>query len=242
LGQNVNSYGKDLEDDISFPELLRAVNAIEGDFRIRFMTSHPRDCTKELIDAVAECEKVCNHIHLPVQSGSDRILKLMNRHYCRSEYLKLIDYAKEKIPGVMFTSDIIVGFPGETYEDFKETLSLIKKVKYASLFTFIYSKRVGTKAAEMDDPVSATDKSKWFNELLLAQREITDELYKEEIGKKYRVLIERTADDNGYLLAGRTENNIIIDFEGDPSMVGEYAEVEIVSASNRSVTGKITER
>ena len=242
LGQNVNSYGKDLEDDISFPELLRAVNAIEGDFRIRFMTSHPRDCTKELIDAVAECEKVCNHIHLPVQSGSDRILKLMNRHYCRSEYLKLISYAKEKIPGVMFTSDIIVGFPGETYEDFKETLSLIKEVKYASLFTFIYSKRVGTKAAEMDDPVSAADKSKWFNELLLAQREITDELYKEEIGKKYRVLIERTADDNGYLLAGRTENNIIIDFEGDPSMVGEYAEVEIVSANNRSVTGKITER
>ncbi len=242
LGQNVNSYGKDLEDDISFPELLRAVNAIEGDFRIRFMTSHPRDCTKELIDAVAECEKVCNHIHLPVQSGSDRILKLMNRHYCRFEYLKLIDYAKEKIPGVMFTSDIIVGFPGETYEDFKETLSLIKEVKYASLFTFIYSKRVGTKAAEMDDPVSAADKSKWFNELLLAQREITDELYKEEIGKKYRVLIERTADDNGYLLAGRTENNIIIDFEGDPSMVGEYAEVEIVSANNRSVTGKITER
>lgn len=242
LGQNVNSYGKDLEDDLSFPELLRAVNEIEGDFRIRFMTSHPRDCTKELIDTVAECEKVCNHIHLPVQSGSDRILKLMNRHYCRDEYLKLIDYAKEKIPGVMFTSDIIVGFPGETYEDFKETLSLIKEVKYASLFTFIYSKRVGTKAAEMEDNVSANEKSKWFNELLLAQRSITDELYKNEVGKIYRVLIERTADDDEYLLAGRTENNIIIDFKGDKSLVGKYADVKIVSANNRSVLGEMIER
>ncbi len=242
LGQNVNSYGKDLEDDLSFPELLRAVNEIEGDFRIRFMTSHPRDCTKELIDTVAECEKVCNHIHLPVQSGSDRILKLMNRHYCRDEYLKLIDYAKEKIPGVMFTSDIIVGFPGETYEDFKGTLSLIKEVKYASLFTFIYSKRVGTKAAEMEDNVSSNEKSKWFNELLLAQRSITDELYKNEVGKIYRVLIERTADDDEYLLAGRTENNIIIDFKGDKSLVGKYADVKIVSANNRSVLGEMIER
>ena len=239
LGQNVNSYGNDLKDDLSFPELLREVNKIKGDFRIRFMTSHPKDCTKELIDTVADCEKICNHIHLPVQSGSDRILTLMNRHYSREEYLKLIDYAREKIPDVMFTSDIIVGFPGETYEDFKETLELIKKVKYSSLFTFIYSKRVGTKAALMEDVVTPSEKSKWFNELLLVQKEITNEIYKSCVGKSYKVLVERTSDNNEYILAGRTENNIIIDFEGDPSLVGEYAEVEIVSANNRSVLGKL---
>lgn len=240
LGQNVNSYGKDLKDDLTFCELLKAINEIEGDFRIRFMTSHPKDCTKELIDTIASCEKVCNHIHLPVQSGSDRILKAMNRHYNSDEYLKLIDYAKKVIPDVMFTSDIIVGFPGESYEDFKETLKLIDKVKYASLFTFIYSKRVGTKAALMEDNISKTEKSKWFTELLLKQREITDELYKTCIGKEYRVLVERTADDDDSLLAGRTENNIIIDFKGDSSLVGEFVNVKIVSANNRSVIGEIS--
>ncbi|WP_249293418.1 tRNA (N6-isopentenyl adenosine(37)-C2)-methylthiotransferase MiaB [Fumia xinanensis] len=239
LGQNVNSYGKDLDNDLSFPELLRAVNDIPGDFRIRFMTSHPKDCTKELIDAVAECNKICNHIHLPVQSGSDRILKLMNRHYTTEEYFSLIDYAREKIPDVMFSSDIIVGFPGETHEDFLETINLVQKVRYASLFTFIYSKRVGTKAASMEDPVSASEKSKWFQELLDVQRKITDELYRDCVGRTYRVLVERTGDHDDYLLAGRTENNIIIDFEGDPSLVGEFAMVEIVSANNRSVRGKL---
>lgn len=239
LGQNVNSYGKDLKDDLSFPELLRAVNDIPGDFRIRFMTSHPRDCTKELIDAVAECDKICNHIHLPVQCGSDRILKLMNRHYNAKEYLSLIDYAREKIPDVLFSSDIIVGFPGETYEDFQETVRLIQRVQYASLFTFIYSKRVGTKAASMEDPVPASEKSKWFQELLREQRKITEGIYQQYIGKTYRVLIERTGDHDDHLLAGRTGNNMIIDFEGEPSMVGEFAWVEIVSVSNHSVTGKL---
>ena len=153
LGQNVNSYGKDLEDDLSFPELLQAVNDIPGDFRLRFMTSHPRDCTPQLIDTIARCEKVCKSIHLPVQSGSDRILKEMNRHYTRGQYEEIIRYAREKIPGVTFTSDIIVGFPGESYEDFKETLSLIEKVRYISLFTFIFSPREGTRAAKMEDRV-----------------------------------------------------------------------------------------
>lgn len=239
LGQNVNSYGKDLEDDLSFPELLRAINAIPGDFRIRFMTSHPKDCTKELIDTVAECEKICNHIHLPVQSGSNRILAEMNRRYTSEEYISLIDYARQRIPDVMFSSDIIVGFPGERYEDFCETVKLIKQVRYATLFTFIYSKRVGTKAAAMEDPVPASEKSKWFLELLEVQRKITNELYQNCIGRTYRVLVERTGDQDDHLLTGRTENNMIIDFEGDPSLVGQFVLVEIASASNRSVRGRL---
>lgn len=165
LGQNVNSYGKGLDEDINFSKLLRQLNNIDGEFTIRFMTSHPKDCTKELIDTIAECEKLSKHIHLPVQSGNNRILKEMNRHYTREQYLELINYAKEKIEGVSFTSDIIVGFPGETYEEFQDTLSLIKEVGYSSLFTFIFSSRKGTKASLMDDPVSYEEKSKWFKEL-----------------------------------------------------------------------------
>ncbi|MEG2597412.1 MAG: tRNA (N6-isopentenyl adenosine(37)-C2)-methylthiotransferase MiaB, partial [Oscillospiraceae bacterium] len=194
LGQNVNSYGKDLKDDLSFPQLLSEINRIDGDFRIRFMTSHPRDCTKELIDTVASGEKICKHIHLPVQAGSNRILKKMNRHYTAEEYLELVAYARKKIPDVMFTSDIIVGFPGETAADFQETLQLIQKVQYASLFTFIYSKRVGTKAAAMEDPIPAAEKSRWFQKLVDEQRKITESIYKECIGKTMRVLVERTGE------------------------------------------------
>ena len=169
LGQNVNSYGRGT--DVDFPELLRRINAIPGEFKISYMSSHPKDATHELIDTIAECEKVTRHFHLPVQSGSSRILKLMNRSYTREHYLELINYAKEHIPDVALTSDIIVGFPGETYEDFQETLSLIREVKYDSLFTFIYSPRKGTKAAEMPDPISQEEKGRWFRELLEVQGE-----------------------------------------------------------------------
>lgn len=174
LGQNVNSYGKGLDEDINFSKLLRQLNDIPGEFTIRFMTSHPKDCTKELIDTIAECEKLSKHIHLPVQSGNNRILKEMNRHYTREQYLDLVNYAKEKIEGVSFTSDIIVGFPGETYEEFKDTLSLIKEVGYTSLFTFIFSSRKGTKAALMPDPVPYEEKSKWFKELCDLQESIAN--------------------------------------------------------------------
>ena len=170
LGQNVNSYGRGT--DVDFPELLRRINAIPGEFKISYMSSHPKDATHELIDTIAECEKVTRHFHLPVQSGSSHILKLMNRSYTREHYLELINYAKEHIPDVALTSDIIVGFPGETYEDFQETLSLIREVKYDSLFTFIYSPRKGTKAAEMPDPISQEEKGRWFRELLEVQGEI----------------------------------------------------------------------
>ena len=175
LGQNVNSYGKSLENGINFSELVRRLDEIEGDYTFDFMTSHPKDCTKELIDVLASSKHFCGHLHLPVQSGNNRILKEMNRKYTREHYLELVNYAKERIPGVDITTDIIVGFPGETYEEFLDTVSLVKEVKYGSMFTFIYSKRKGTKAASFPDPISKEEKTKWFMELLKVQEEITKE-------------------------------------------------------------------
>ena len=172
LGQNVNSYGKGCDFNVNFAELIRRFDAIEGDYTFDFMTSHPRDCSFELIDVLSESKHFCGHLHLPVQSGNNRILKEMNRHYTREHYLELVNYAKKKIPGVDLTTDIIVGFPGETYEEFLDTVSLVKDVKYGSMFTFIYSARKGTPAAEMPDPYSKEEKTKWFMELLKVQEEI----------------------------------------------------------------------
>ena len=172
LGQNVNSYGKNCDFDVNFAELIRRIDEIEGDFKFDFMTSHPRDCSFELIDVLSQSKHICGHLHLPVQSGNNRILKEMNRHYTREHYLELIEYAKKKIPDVDITTDIIVGFPGETYEEFLDTLSLVKEVRYGSMFTFIYSPRKGTPAAEMPDPVSKEEKTKWFLELLKVQETI----------------------------------------------------------------------
>ncbi|HZK21506.1 MAG TPA: tRNA (N6-isopentenyl adenosine(37)-C2)-methylthiotransferase MiaB [Oscillospiraceae bacterium] len=170
LGQNVNSYGKGTDTD--FSDLIKLIDNLQGDFEFDFMTSHPKDCSKKLIDTLSQSRRYCRHLHLPVQCGSDRILKLMNRGYTRDEYLALIEYAKSKIPNISLTTDIIVGYPSETYEDFKKTLSLVKEVEFNSMFTFIYSPRKGTKAFEMDDPIPKSEKSKWFGELLLVQEEI----------------------------------------------------------------------
>ena len=172
LGQNVNSYGKGCDFECSFSQLITELDKIEGDFTFDFMTSHPRDCSFELIDVLSQCKHFCGHLHLPVQSGNNRILKEMNRHYTREKYLALVNYAKEKIPNVDLTTDIIVGFPGETYEEFLDTVSLVKEVKYGSMFTFIYSPRKGTPAASMPDPFTKAEKSKWFTELLKVQEEI----------------------------------------------------------------------
>ncbi len=172
LGQNVNSYGKGCDFNVSFAELIKQIDSIEGDFEFDFMTSHPKDCSFELIDVLSECKHFCGHLHLPVQSGNNRILKEMNRHYTRECYLELVNYAKEKIPNVDLTTDIIVGFPGETYEEFLDTVSLVKAVRYGSLFTFIYSPRKGTPAALMSDPFSKAEKTRWFMELLKVQEEI----------------------------------------------------------------------
>ena len=237
LGQNVNSYGKNPDCGMNFAQLLREINALEGDFIIRFMTSHPKDCTYELLDAMAECEKVARHLHLPVQSGSNRVLKEMNRRYTREQYLDLINYAKKKMPDLSITSDIIVGFPGETYEELCETISLIKEVEYTSLFTFIYSKRKGTKAAEMDDPVSYAEKSKWFRELCDAQEEIAGRRTASMVGKVYRVLVEPN-EREGYL-TGRTGGNISIEFAGENDLIGQFADVEITEAKTWILYGKI---
>lgn len=238
LGQNVNSYGKNLENGVSFAELLREIDSIDGDYWLRFMTSHPKDCTTELIDTIAESKHVSTHLHLPFQSGSDRILKQMNRHYDREKYLKIINYAKSKIPNLSLTSDIIVGFPGETYEDFKETLSLIREVEFTSLFTFIYSPRVGTPAAKMEDPISAEEKSKWFRELLAVQEEIAAKRCASMVGTTEKVLIEGKKEKTNEL-TGRTSGNIIVELEGSEDLIGTFQNVEITKARNWILKGKL---
>lgn len=230
LGQNVNSYGLDRDDGINFAKLLRQINDLEGDFRIRFMTSHPKDCTTELLDTIRDCKKVERHIHLPFQSGSSKILKQMNRRYDREGYLSLIKAARERIPDAEFTGDIIVGFPGETYEDFCETLSLVREVRFTSLFTFIYSPREGTPAAVMPDPVSREEKGKWFNELLALQDEISEQLNRELVGKTVRVLCEEITD--GGKLCGKGEGYASVEFDGDESLIGKFVNVRITSYEN----------
>ncbi len=240
LGQNVNSYGKGLDEDINFSKLIRQLNDIPGDFTIRFMTSHPKDCTKELIDTIAECEKASKHIHLPVQSGNNRILKEMNRRYTREKYLELINYAKEKIEGLSLTSDIIVGFPGETYEEFCDTLSLVKEVGYTSLFTFIFSSRKGTKAAEMPDPVTYEEKNKWFKELCDLQESIAANHSAEMKGKTYRILCEGESKTLAGFMAGRTDGNVIIEFPSDDqSLVGKFCHVKVTESLNWLVRGEL---
>lgn len=239
LGQNVNSYGKDCDFDMDFADLLREINKIEGDFRIRFMTSHPKDCTIKLLDAMKECEKVAHHLHLPFQSGSDRILGLMNRRYNRETYLGLIKAARERIPDISITSDIIVGFPGETYEDFKETLSLVEQVKFSSLFTFIYSPREGTPAAVMDDPISREEKGKWFSELLAVQDKIAKENSKTFIGKTIRVLCDDYGKKPGFM-SGHTSGNSAIEFEADEQTIGKFVNVKITDYTNM-LSGEITD-
>ena len=237
LGQNVNSYGKGGNDGVYFPELLRMINEIKGDFRIRFMTSHPKDCSDELLKAMSECEKVARHLHLPFQSGSDRILKAMNRHYTSSDYLKLVEKARNLMPDISLTSDIIVGFPGEIYEDFLKTVDIIKKVRFSMLFTFIYSKRDNTPAAKMEDKVSTEEKSRWFEQLLHEQDIISDEIMKSFIGKELNVLCEGIKPKTN-LLYGRAENNMSVVFSGSEECIGKFTGVEITDFNHTVLKGK----
>lgn len=238
LGQNVNSYGKKgLDVKTDFPSLLRSVAELDGDFWIRFMTSHPKDASKDMIDAIAENEKLCRHLHLPFQSGSDRILKLMNRHYDRAKYLEIVEYAKKKIPNLALTSDIIVGFPGETYDDFKQTLELVKEVEFASLFTFIYSPRVGTPAAKMDDPISHKQKTEWFAELLEVQEKISAKRCASMVGNTYRVLVE--SEEKPGILHGVISDKTIVEFSGPTEWIGTFKNIEITEAYNWILKGKI---
>lgn len=242
LGQNVNSYGKNLDRDINFSKLLRQINDLPGDFIIRFMTSHPKDCTKELLDTMASCDKVAKHLHLPFQSGNNRVLKEMNRGYTREKYLELARYARQVMPDLSMTSDVIVGFPGETYEEFRDTVSLIEEVKFASLFTFIFSPRPGTRAADMPDPISREEKGKWFKELTDAQEKIASERTAAMKDKTYTVLCEGYAKEG--ILNGRTEGNVMIEFpEVDgKNLVGKFCKVKVTEPLTWIVRGVLDER
>ena len=239
LGQNVNSYGNDLNSDINFPKLLRMINDIQGDFWIRFMSSHPKDASEELIDTIFECEKVAKHLHLPVQSGSNEILKKMNRNYTAEKYLSIVEYIRKKDPEFSLTTDIIVGFPNESESDFRATLDMMNKVKYDNIYSFIYSRRSGTKAAEIQDSTDEKTKGGRMRELLNLQRNISTEHYKRFIGKTLRVLADGKAKKSDGYLTGKSSEFIIVEFEGDESLIGQFVDVKITEAMNWAVKGVI---
>jgi tRNA-2-methylthio-N6-dimethylallyladenosine synthase len=238
LGQNVNSYGKNLDENINFAKLLRMVNNIDGIERIRFMTSHPKDLSDELISVMAECDRVCGHIHLPFQSGSDRILEKMNRKYTKEKYLELVSKIKEKIPNIAITTDIIVGFPGETANDVDETIDVIEKVKFNGAFTFIYSKRTGTPAAAMENQIPEDDVKKQFNRIINALNPVVYEKNKSHIGKVYKVLAEDVSGSDERFITGRLEDNSLVHFEADKGVIGNIAEVEIIDCKTFYLIGK----
>ena len=240
LGQNVNSYGKGLEEDINFAKLLRKVNQIEGLERIRFMSSHPKDLTEEVIMAVKECDKVCEQIHLPVQSGSDTMLKAMNRHYDRATYLSLVNKIKEEIPGCSITTDIIVGFPGESEEDIQDTIDLVKEVKYDSAFTFIYSRRNHTPADKMENQIPEEVKHERFNRLVEAVNENVIRGNKFYEGKTVEVLVEGPSKTDETKLMGRTRNGRLVNFScEDKNLIGKLVNVKINRAQPFSLIGEI---
>ena len=236
LGQNVNSYGKDLENGMDFADLLKAICRLPGEFLIRFMTSHPRDASKKLFDTMAAEPKIAKQLHLPFQSVSSRELKAMNRHYDRETYLEKVRYAKQVMPELVLTSDVIVGFPGETEEEFKETLSLIDQVHYDSLFPFLFSPRTGTPAAKMEDPTPKEEKNRRFDELCALQNEISIQIHQNYIGKRLRCLIDGTDKD---LLTARTEGGRLVRLAGDPSLVGTFQYITITGATTWSLTGEL---
>lgn len=238
LGQNVNSYGKDFSPKISFAELLIMINEIEGLERVRFMTSHPKDLTDDVIDAVAKCDKLCEQIHLPVQSGSSRILKNMNRHYDREAYINLVKRIKEKIPGVGLSTDIIIGFPGEREEDFLDTLSLIKEVEFDSAFTFIYSKRRGTPAFELQEQIDDSVKHERFNRLVDVVNLCSIKKNKEYQGKIVEVLVEGFSKNDENRLMGRTRTGKLVNFTGRKEAIGNLVNVKITKANSFSLNGE----
>ncbi|MCY6356665.1 tRNA (N6-isopentenyl adenosine(37)-C2)-methylthiotransferase MiaB [Clostridium sp. ZS2-4] len=239
LGQNVNSYGKGLEPEITFAELLRKVNTIDGLERIRFMTSHPKDVSDELIKAMAECEKVCEQGHFAMQSGSTRILEKMNRKYSREDYLTLAKRLREAMPDISISTDIIVGFPGETEEDFEDTLTIVKEVEFDSAFTFIYSIREGTPAAKFEEQVPDDIKHERFNRLVEVVNEISAKKNKVYDGKVVEVLVEGTSKNDETKLMGRTRNGRLVNFTGDKDSIGKLVNVKITKAQSFSLTGEI---
>ena len=236
LGQNVNSYGKDLDCGMDFADLLEQIAQLEGEFLIRFMTSHPRDAGTKLFDTMAKYDKIAKQLHLPFQSGSSRVLKAMNRHYDREKYLAAVNYAKSVMPELVLTSDVIVGFPGETEEEFEETLSLIEQVRYDALFTFIFSPRHGTPAASMEDPTPKEDKNRRFDQLCALQNRISEELHRAYIGKTMRCLVD---GQDGDRLTARTEGGRLVRFHGDCTLIGSYQMITITGSTTWSLTGEL---
>ena len=236
LGQNVNSYNGG--DGYDFADLLAEIDQIPGDYRIRFMSSHPKDATHKLFDTMARCTHVAKQLHLPVQSGSDRVLREMNRRYTRAQYLELVNYARSVMPGLVITSDIIIGFPGETEEEAMETVSLVDEVGYDALFTFIYSPRPGTKAAQMPDPVSRAEKQKWFDQLLEVQNARSAALHAAYVGKTVRVLCDGESDDADYPIAARTDGNRLVRLKGDASLIGRFVDVRITKSNTWALYGE----
>ena len=239
LGQNVNSYGKNLKEPVTFAQLLEEVEKIEGVERIRFMTSHPKDLSDELIEVMGRSKKICKHLHLPVQSGSSKILKKMNRHYTKEQYLELVEKIRRSVPDISLTTDIIVGFPGETEEDFQETLDVVRKVRYDSAFTFIYSKRTGTPAAVMEDQIPEDVVKDRFNRLLHEVQTISAEQCAIHEGTVQTVLVECVNEHDNHLMTGRMSNNLLVHFPGDESLIGQLVDVHLDECKGFYYMGRI---
>lgn len=238
LGQNVNSYGKDLGNNVDFAGLIRKINKIEGDFLIRFMTSHPKDAGDRLFAAMAECEHAARHLHLPFQAGNDRILREMNRKYTCDEYLRLIDKVRGYMPDIVLTSDIIVGFPGETDQEFEDTLKVVEKVKFDALFTFIYSPRKGTPAEKMPDPATRAEKQIRFDKLIALQNKISEEKHSAYIGSVQKVLVDGKSGDEKYPLTARTNGGRLVRLTGDESEIGNFVNAKITSSNTWALFGE----
>lgn len=241
LGQNVNSYGKDMGFDYDFADLLDELAEIEGDYILHFMTSHPKDATKKLVDVIAKHKTIAKQFHLPLQSGSDSILKKMNRHYQMDKYLDIVDYMKTKIPDIVITSDIIVGFPGETEEDFEGTLEALRRIRYDMIYSFIYSPRKGTPAAEMPDQVPNNVQSERFNRLLALQNDIAYEINQKHMGQTIRVLCDGPSKNSPEVLCGRTEGNKIVLFNGSVENTGNFVNIKITKCETFALVGEIVD-
>ena len=235
LGQNVNSYGKDLDCGMDFADLLAAVAELDGEFRLRFMTSHPKDASRKLFDTIAKYDKICKQFHLPFQSGNDRVLHAMNRRYTAAQYLELVDYGRSLMPELVLTSDVIVGFPGETEAEFEDTLKLIERVRYDALFTFIFSPRAGTPAASMDDPTPRAEKNQRFDRLCALQNRISEEKHREYVGKTLRVLVDGRDGDK---LTARTDGGRLVRFDGGDELIGQFLNVTITDSTTWSLVGE----
>ena len=239
LGQNVNSYGKDLDTPYDFADLLTALDAIDGDYLIRFMSSQPKDATHKLFDAMARSRHVAKQLHLPVQSGCDRVLRAMNRPYDKAKYLELITYARKVMPELVLTSDVIIGFPGETEAEAMETVALVEQVRFDALFTFIFSPRPGTPAAKMDDPVPREEKQRWFDRLCDTQNRISEELHAAYVGRSLRCLVDGEGDDARWPLTARTAGGRLVHLVGDKSAVGTYHDVKITDSNTWALFGEL---